>query len=140
MITTPQVCIVDDTDDYRLILKHLFKQYFPHYSIALFANGSDFWEALGQFNQSPFLILLDRHMPGLDGHQTLLRLKKHPVYRKIPVVMMSAGASVQEVNGCYEACANSFLSKPMDFDQLRQQLGLVCQYWLETNRKPTVSV
>ena len=140
MIAAPQICIVDDADDYRLVLEKLFKRQLPLYSVALFASGSDFWEALSQFDQAPSLILLDRHMPGLDGHQTLLRLKQHATYRRIPVVMMSAHASIQEIDGCYEACANSFLTKPVDFSVLQQQLTLICQYWLETNRKPTVLI
>jgi len=136
MTTTPLVCIVDDAADYRTIVQYLFEYHFPGYSVRLFADGKDFLQALPQLNQLPSLILLDRHMPHVDGHQTLVYLKGHPVYKIIPVVMMSADASVDEIKGCYEAGVNSFLAKSLDFDSLRKQLELVCQYWLETSHNP----
>ncbi|GAB3044785.1 response regulator [Spirosoma pulveris] len=138
MVSTPQIYIVDDAADYRLILQQVFSRFFPTYSVALFADGNGCLETLSRLNQLPDLMVLDRHMPGLDGHQLLLHLKTHPTYRKIPIVMMSAAASIEEINDCYEAGANSFLGKPMELDLLREQLGLICHYWLETNRKPTV--
>lgn len=136
MITTPLICIVDDAADYRLILKQLFSRYFPAYSVSFFPDGSDFLDRLAQLDPLPSLILLDRHMPILDGHQTLLRLKRHPIYKKIPVVMMSADASIDEINDCYEACANSILRKSIDFDSMKNQMAIICQYWLEMNLKP----
>ena len=52
--------------------------------------------------------------------------------------MMSADASVDEVNDCYEAGANSFLRKSIHLDSLGQQLEMVCQYWLEANELATL--
>jgi CheY-like chemotaxis protein len=140
MASTPQIYLVDDAADYRLIIKQVFGRFFSTYSLSLFADGNVFLEALSQRSQLPDLIVLDRHMPGLDGHQLLVHLKNHSTYKKIPVVMMSADASLLEINACYESGANSFLYKPMDLYSLREQLGLVCQYWLETNLKPTAFV
>ncbi|SOD95176.1 response regulator [Spirosoma fluviale] len=137
MTTTPQICIVDDNSEYRLILEKIFKLDFPSYSVSLLADGHALWRTLDRLEQLPDLIILDRHMPDLDGHQLLLELKKHPAYKKIPVVMMSADATGQEINRCYEACANSFLSKPLDLGLLRDQLRLICRYWLEMNQKST---
>lgn len=136
MSPTPLVCIVDDTADYRFLVQFLFKRHLPHYSLALFPIGEDFLDQLSELNPLPSLILLDRHMPGIDGHQTLLRLKGQSAYRKIPVVMMSADAVSTEINDCYEAGVNSFLRKSIHLDSLKQQLESVCQYWLETNQHP----
>lgn len=136
MASTLSVCIVDDAADYRLILKQLFNRYFSAYPVSFFTDGRNLLDGLVQLEPLPSLILLDRHMPILDGHQTLLRLKEHPDYKKIPVVMMSADASIEEINGCYEAGVNSFLRKPISFDILKKQLDIVCQYWLEMNLKP----
>ena len=133
MTTKPLICIIDDAADYRFLVQFLFKRHFPHYSVALFSEGREFLDELAELNPLPSLILLDRHMPGLDGHQTLLCLKGQLTYKKIPVVMMSADASVDEINGCYEAGANSFLRKSIHLDSLGPQLELVCQYWLEAN-------
>ena len=71
MASTPQICVVDDAADYRLILQQVFNRFFPTYSLSLFADGNGFLETLSRLNQLPDLVVLDRHMPGLDGHQTL---------------------------------------------------------------------
>jgi len=136
MITTSLVCIVDDAADYGFILKKLLNQSFPTGSVSLFTDGQTFLDQLPQLSPLPSLILLDRHMPLLDGHQTLLFLKGHLAYKKIPVIMMSADASADEINGCYEAGVNSFLRKPVDFNTMKKQLEILGQYWLEFNLKP----
>ena len=140
MTITPLVCIVDDAADYRLILKQLFSRHFAAYSVSFFRDGSDFLDGFPQIAPLPSLILLDRHMPILDGYQTLLRLKGHSVYKKIPVVMMSAKASIEEINECYEAGVNSILRKSLDLDSMKNQMNTVCQYWLEMNLKPVEMV
>lgn len=136
MSPTAQVCIIDDGADYRFLLQEVFKRLLPTYSVSFFSAGQAFLDQLPQLSPLPSLIVLDRHMPGLDGHQTLTWLKNHSVYKKIPVVMMSADARVEEINGCYEAGVNSFLRKSIDFDSMTNQMNLVCQYWLEMNLKP----
>ncbi|GAB4000865.1 response regulator [Spirosoma daeguense] len=132
-----QICIVDDSADFRSLLEHLFSQYFSAYSVCFFADGDELLAALPHLSHIPRLILLDRHMPHVDGHQILLRLKEDPIYSKIPVVMMSSAASDKEVNGCYEAGASSFLLKPLDIASLKAMLEKLCWYWLEINQSST---
>ncbi|RZI60012.1 MAG: response regulator [Pseudomonas sp.] len=137
-MTTSLIYLVDDATDYRFLVQHLFKHHLPAYLLSAFADGNSFLKALAQLSplELPSLILLDRHMPHLDGHQILRRLKEQPSYKKIPVVMMSADASGEEINGCYETGVNSFLRKSMDFESMKNQMTIVCQYWLEVNLKP----
>ena len=134
MASTQLICIVDDDADYRFLVQHLLNRYFPAYSVLGFTNGKEFLAQLPQMSHRPDLILLDRHMPELDGHQTLLRLKQHPDYSLIPVVMMSAHASAAEVQGCYEAGVNSFLMKPVGSESLKEIISTVFHYWLGLNR------
>lgn len=135
-MTAAQICIIDDGADYRFLLQQIFKRFLPTYSVSFFPDGQLFLYQLSKLSPLPDLVLLDRHMPDLDGHQTLLRLKEQPAYQKIPVVMMSAEASTDEINGCYEAGVNSFLRKSMDFDSMKNQMTVLCQYWLEMNLRP----
>ena len=93
MVTSPLVCVVDDAPDYRQLLQFLFNRRFPAYSAHFFVDGQHLLNELSQLPALPSLILLDRHMPVLDGHQTLLHLKAHSTYRKIPVILMSWEAS-----------------------------------------------
>lgn len=97
------ICVVDDQADYRFLLQKLFYNYLPAYPVYFFDSGYALFDELIDMNPKPGLILLDRHMPHLDGHQTLLTLKGNSVYKKIPVVMMSGDATALEINDCYEA-------------------------------------
>ncbi len=127
-------CIVDDAADYRFLLQQVFSRFLPAYPVHFFASGQALLDELPHMAKKPDLILLDRHMPNMDGHQVLVYLKQHPDYQKIPVVMMSADASYVEIDDCYKAGANSFLLKTIDFNLLKQTMSAVCQYWLELNQ------
>lgn len=136
MASTHLICVVDDQADFRFLLQQIFYNYLPAYPVYFFDSGYALLDELVDLNAKPSLILLDRHMPHLDGHQTLLRLKGNPIYKKIPVVMMSGDASAIEINGCYEAGVNSFLLKKMNFPLMKEMIEAVCRYWLETNQEP----
>ena len=130
------ICVIDDNPDYTLILQHFFSTSLPEYTVRYFDNGKTFLSELSQMPAKPKLILLDRHMPIVDGHQLLIHLKWDEYVRMIPVVMMSAEATSEEISGCYEAGANSFIIKAIDFNQLRKTLTVICQYWIEFNTLP----
>lgn len=125
MASTPLIFVVDDQADYRFILQQVFSRHFPAYPVRFFAGGQALLAELALVDHQPSLILLDRHMPGLDGHQTLLALKSQPAYKKIPVVMMSGESSVLDINECYEAGANSFLCKPLDLPAMKAMLEAI---------------
>lgn len=122
------ITLVDDRADYRLIVEMIFKNYMPTYSLRLFESGQAFLDALPQLDKKPDLVLLDQHMPGLSGYQTLVALKKQPQFRAIPVVVMSADASHSEVSSFYEVGIKAFLPKPLELEALQQTLLTACQY------------
>lgn len=134
MPTKASLCIIDDSTDYRSLLEFVVKRQLTQYSVSFYANGREFLDKLAGMSKLPRLIILDWYMPSLDGYQTLLVLKQHPAYSRIPVVVMSAEALPQQVTMCYQAGGNSFLVKPIDFDELTARIQHVCRYWLEHNR------
>lgn len=122
------IYLVDDAADYRHLSETIFKQYMPSYSLRLFESGQAFLNALPLQREKANLVILDQHMPGLTGHQTLMALKQQTDYRSLPVVMMSADASHSEISSFYEAGAVSYLTKPQDFNVLKDTLLAACQY------------
>ena len=124
----PLVCLVDDTDDYRSLVETIFTRYIPVYSLRLFASGQRFLDALPQLEETVNLLILDQHMPGLSGHQTLLALRREPNYHSLPVVVMSSDASHSEIKSFYEAGAVCYLPKQVDFNALKETLLIACQY------------
>lgn len=84
----------------------------------------------------PALVLLDLVLPGIDGVETLRRLRAHPRGALVPVVVMSSRDDPRAVRAAYEAGANSFVRKPPGFDGFASVLGEVAAYWLSLNHPP----
>jgi len=89
------------------------------------------WEA-GE--PTPVVILLDISMPKVDGIEVLRQLKAHPSLRIIPVVMLTSSSYSRDVAAAYEARANSYVVKPVGFDQIAQVAAQLESYWTVLNR------
>ena len=99
----------------------------------LFAKGS---YAGRDMNQVPVLILLDLKLPIVDGMEVLRQIRSHPLTKLIPVVVLTTSSEDKDKIDTYGLGANSYVRKPVDFDQFQEaarQLGL---YWLLLNEAP----
>jgi two-component system, response regulator len=83
---------------------------------------------------NPRLMLLDLHMPKIDGLDVLAQIKADPKTRSTPVVIMSSSDQESDMARSYEAHANSYIVKPVDFKQFTDQVSLLGQYWTRINR------
>ena len=81
-------------------------------------------------------MLLDLKLPKLDGLEVLRRLRGDPVSRLQPVVVMTSSKEEQDVIASYEFGANSFIRKPVDFDQFNEAVRHLGLYWLLLNEPP----
>jgi CheY-like chemotaxis protein len=86
--------------------------------------------------QTPVVILLDLKLPRINGLQVLKALKNHPVYFSIPVVVLTTSAEETDIKNAYAFGANSYLVKPIDFDQFIEIAELIEHYWNELNKAP----
>ncbi len=84
----------------------------------------------------PGLILLDIRLPRVDGLEVLRELKSHPVYRPIPVVMLTTSQDDSDVAKSYDLGANSYIVKPVDFDKFLEVVERIELYWILTNVQP----
>ena len=85
------------------------------------------------------MILLDLKLPKVDGLQVLERIKRDPRTKAIPVVILTSSREERDLINGYQLGVNSYIQKPVDFDQFRhivKQLGL---YWLVVNEPPPVA-
>jgi two-component system, chemotaxis family, response regulator Rcp1 len=92
----------------------------------------------GPFTSSPRpdLVLLDLNLPGVDGREVLRTVKSDPDLCSIPIVVMSTSVDDNDIDASYRAHANSFVSKPPDFDQLVTTLAAIQAFWLTAARLP----
>jgi two-component system, response regulator len=85
-------------------------------------------------NAEPRLILLDIKMPRIDGHEVLRRLKADPRSRHIPVVILSSSEAGDDIARTIASGANSFVVKPVSFDEFSETIRHIGNYWLRVNR------
>jgi two-component system response regulator len=83
---------------------------------------------------NPKLMLLDLHMPKIDGLDVLAQIKADPKTRSTPVVIMSSSDQESDMMRSYEAHANSYIVKPVDFKEFTDQVSQLGQYWTRINR------
>lgn len=80
----------------------------------------------------PGLILLDLNMPRVDGREALARIKADDDLRLIPIVILTTSQAEEDVFRTYDLGVNSFITKPIKFDELVSVMSLLGQYWLST--------
>ena len=84
----------------------------------------------------PVLVLLDLKLPRKGGHEVLAWLKAQPSLRRLPVVVLTSSNETGDINKAYDLGANSYLVKPVGFDDLFEMVKTLQPYWLIMNQKP----
>jgi CheY-like chemotaxis protein len=84
--------------------------------------------------QAPKVVLLDLKLPKVDGLEVLRRIKADPRTRHIPVVMLTSSSEERDIATSYHVGANSYIVKPVDFDEFTDTLGRLGTYWMVLNR------
>jgi CheY-like chemotaxis protein len=91
------------------------------------------------FDHYPKLVLLDLKLPKVNGMQVLQQLKNDPRTKSIPVVILTSSKEERDLIDSYNLGANSYIQKPVDFEQFRQTVKNMGLYWLVTNQSPVVN-
>jgi two-component system, response regulator len=105
------------------------------------AEALDFIFCTGDYanrdpRQQPKLILLDLHLPKVDGFEVLRRIRADPLTEDIPVVIFTQSKEDRHIIEGYKRGANSFLVKRHDFDEFMKAIQALGIYWLVMNRPP----
>lgn len=84
----------------------------------------------------PGLILLDIKLPGIDGIDVLKSIKEDPDLKRIPVIMLTTSEREEDVARSYEHYANSYLTKPVGFNEFEEKIRQIDFYWMILNKPP----
>lgn len=137
--------VEDNPDDVELTLHALRKHNLAN-RIEVVRDGAEALEfifATGAYagrnvENGPRVILLDLKLPKVDGLEVLRRVKADPRTRRIPVVMLTSSREERDIVESYSLGVNSYITKPVDFDQFTEAVRQVGLYWLLLNQPPTL--
>jgi CheY-like chemotaxis protein len=103
-----------------------------------YLRGADDYADRSRF-PVPFLLLLDLKMPGTNGFEVLQWIRSQPNLKRLLVVVLTSSNLQADVDRAYELGANSYLVKPVEFDEMVNMIQRFEAYWTELNRFPTPS-
>jgi len=83
----------------------------------------------------PLVVLLDLKLPRINGLEVLRRIKSHPEAKKIPVILLTSSSEEKDIIESYCLGANSYISKPVDFNKFTEVVNQIGLYWLVLNKQ-----
>lgn len=135
------ILLVDDDPDCRLLIRDAIAECKVSNDVHEVENGGEalrFLQRQGSYQNSPRpgLIYLDIEMPGLNGQETLKRIKADPDLRDIPVVMMTGVSDENQMKQAAANGANSYTIKPANAEQFLRTVLASTNYWLTIHQYP----
>lgn len=141
--SVPILVADDDLDDCEMIKEALEESRLIN-EINFVHNGEQLMEYLSDKLQRPMndgshlpgLILLDLNMPKMDGREVLMELKNSPHLHQIPVVILTTSEAEEDIVKSYNLGANSYITKPVEFESLVRTMRDLGRYWFEIVELP----
>lgn len=138
MKNRPILLVEDNDDDVRLTERALQKNKISNQLVVV----RDGVAALDQLRADssraglPALVLLDLKLPRMDGLEVLRHIRADPQLRRLPVVILTTSREEQDIIRSYDLGANSYIRKPVDFEQFTAAINQLGLYWLVLNEPP----
>lgn len=138
------ILLVDDNpDDVELALHALNRDQVPR-QIRVARDGAEALEilfetrtnAVAESARRPLVVLLDLKLPKIDGLEVLRRIKTDPRTHAIPVVMLTSSREERDILKSYQLGVNSYVVKPVDYEEFTQAVQELDSYWLTLNQPP----
>ena len=137
------ILLVEDNPDDEALTLRAVRKHMPH-GIVVARDGAealDFLFGTGHFTGrdlsiAPLLVLLDLKLPKVNGLEVLRRIRGDLRTRVIPVVVFTSSTEEQDILDCYTQGANSYIRKPVDYNQFCADMKQVMTYWLSVNQLP----
>jgi len=140
------ILLVEDNPDDEALTLRAFKKNNIKNDVTVVRDGVealDFLFGTGSFsgrdlNQVPEVILLDLKLPKIDGLEVLRRIRENDRTRLLPVVILTTSSEEQDKLRSYDLGANSYVRKPVDFQEFIEAVGRLGLYWLILNERSPV--
>jgi two-component system, response regulator len=129
--------VEDNPDDVALTLR-AFKKSNILNEVVIARDGAEALERLFSDAPPPQLVLLDLKLPKVDGLEVLRRIRQDEKLRTLPVVILTSSKEERDLTQGYSLGANSYIQKPVDFEQFIEATRQLSLYWLVLNVPPPV--
>jgi CheY-like chemotaxis protein len=138
------ILLAEDEEDYVLLIRHAFSQANIPNPLHVVWNGQEaiaYLKGEGKYSNReeyplPDLLLLDIKMPRVNGFEVLQWIRSQPGLAPLRVLVLTSSEELRDVNEAYRLGANSFLVKPLDFQDFTQLSRLISDFWLKASRAP----
>jgi len=143
MNSAPILLVEDNASDIELTMRALEKVNIQN-TLVVAEDGKealDYLFGAGQFSgrdvrQLPALVLLDLKLPGLDGLEVLRRIRARALTRRQPVIILTSSTEDADLKSGYDLGANSYIRKPVNFNEFTETISHMAHYWLGYNETP----
>ncbi|BAY15528.1 response regulator receiver protein [Nostoc sp. HK-01] len=140
----PLLLIVEDSNEDFEALHRLLQRSPMKISIQRCVNGEQalaFLYRTGNYRDReislmPGLIVLDLNLPGTDGREVLRQIKQDDHLKIVPVVVFTTSNNPKDIEDCYRYGVNSYIVKPINFEQLKRDIQTLIRYWFEVTKLP----
>ena len=138
-----EILLVEDNEaDIEMTLRSL-SEYNVCNAIQVVRDGREALDLLfsresGAESIRPRVVFLDLKLPKVSGHEVLRRIKSDEKTRDIPVVIMTSSSQQADIDRCYELGANSYVVKPIGFEDFSRVVKELKLYWLVLNELPSI--
>lgn len=135
-----EIVLIEDNPEHAELTVRALKRHRVTNNIRVLRDGAEAVDVLlprdGSNPPPARLILLDLKLPKLDGVEVLRRIKHDERTRMIPVVVLTSSAEDRDLTECYRLGVNSYIVKPVDFQQFSDAARSVGFYWMLLNQLP----
>jgi CheY-like chemotaxis protein len=141
------ILLAEDGEDHAVLIRHAFAQADLKNPLHVVWNGEEaisYLKGTGKYSNRdeyplPDLLLLDLKMPRVDGFEVLKWIRQQPGLAPLRVLVLRSSSELRDVNRAYQLGANSFLVKPIDFEDVIRLSQMIQKYWLHASKTPEIS-
>ena len=139
----PHILLVEDNPDDEALTLRAFKRANIANDLVVVRDGQEALDYLfgegADGRAAPGLILLDLKLPKVDGLEVLKRVREHERTKLTPVVILTSSREETDLLAGYGGGANSYVRKPVDFNQFAESVRHLGLYWLMVNESPPIT-
>ena len=139
-----EILLVEDNPNDEMLALHAFKKHNLANKVHVVRDGAEALEFMfctGAYAErsfeNPRVVLLDKKLPLVDGMEVLAKIRADPRTKLVPVVMLTTSAEERDMIESYKLGVNSYIVKPVNFEQFSETARQLGYYWLLVNKQPS---